>query len=131
MSKHDTLVTQIAQSLIQNAAGDNDDDYTLSNIDDDGGLAIEIDKPALKKPNLYKVLLINDDYTPMGFVVQVLMQFFGLDESRASQVMLEVHQRGKAVCGIYPREIAETKVIQVSELARKNEHPLLCTMEEA
>jgi ATP-dependent Clp protease adaptor protein ClpS len=86
-------------------------------------------KPALKKPRLYKVLLLNDDYTPMDFVVEVLKSFFSMDESAAVQVMLQVHLQGKGICGLFTRDIAETKVAQVNDYARKNEHPLLCSME--
>ena len=80
---------------------------------------------------MYKVILLNDDYTPMEFVVQVLERFFGMNRERATQVMLHVHTRGMGVCGVFTREIAETKMHQVNEYARSNQHPLLCTMEEA
>lgn len=83
-----------------------------------------------KKPSMYKVLLLNDDFTPMEFVVVVLMRLFGMDEQRASTVMMHVHRRGVGVCGIYPYEVAETKVNQVIDFARRNEHPLQCTMEK-
>lgn len=83
-----------------------------------------------KKPSMYKVLLLNDDYTPMEFVVVVLMRFFGMDEQRATTIMLHVHRRGVGVCGVYSYEIAETKVKLVCEFARRNEHPLQCTMEK-
>lgn len=88
-------------------------------------------EPKLKKPPRYKVLLINDDYTPMEFVVQLLVQFFYMNQEKAAQVMLHVHQKGVGVCGVFPREIAETKVQQVMDCARKNQHPLQCTMEKA
>jgi ATP-dependent Clp protease adaptor protein ClpS len=97
--------------------------------EDDGGLAIAPAKPALKRPPLYKVVLLNDDYTPMEFVVDVLEQFFGLNRERATQIMLAVHTQGKGVCGIYPRDIAETKAAQVNQHARDNGHPLLCEVE--
>lgn len=97
--------------------------------DDDSGLAVEEAKPKLKRPPMYKVLLINDDYTPMDFVVHILEEFFSMDRHKATQVMLTVHTQGKAVCGIYTRDIAETKVAQVSDHARRHQHPLLCTME--
>ena len=83
-----------------------------------------------KKPSMYKVLLLNDDYTPMEFVVVVLMRFFGMDEQRATTIMLHVHRRGVGVCGVYSYEVAETKVKQVSDFSRRNEHPLQCTMEK-
>lgn len=88
-------------------------------------------KPRLKRPPLYKVVLINDDYTPMDFVVHILEVFFSLDRQNATRVMLEVHTRGKGVCGVYTHEIAETKVAQVNGYAREHQHPLLCTMEKA
>jgi ATP-dependent Clp protease adaptor protein ClpS len=88
-------------------------------------------RPKTKKPSLYKVLLLNDDYTPMEFVVDVLEHIFGMDRTTATRVMLEVHTRGKGVCGVYTYEIAETKVAQVTGYARQHQHPLLCTMEEA
>jgi len=84
-----------------------------------------------KKPSHYKVLMLNDDYTPMEFVVMVLKRFFGMDLEQATRVMLHVHRRGVGVCGIYPYEIAETKVNQVIEFARQNQHPLQCTLEKA
>ncbi len=84
-----------------------------------------------KKPSQYKVLMLNDDYTPMEFVVMVLKRFFGMDLEQATRVMLHVHQRGVGVCGIFPYEVAETKVNQVMDFARQNEHPLQCTLEKA
>lgn len=84
-----------------------------------------------KKPSQYKVLMLNDDYTPMEFVVMVLKRFFGMDLEQATRVMLHVHQRGVGVCGIFPYEIAETKVNQVMDFARQNQHPLQCTLEKA
>ena len=85
--------------------------------------------PALKQPKKYKVILLNDDYTPMEFVVDVLKQFFHLNEELATQVMLQVHILGKGICGVFTRDIAETKVALVNDYARSNQHPLLCTME--
>ncbi|MEC9341566.1 MAG: ATP-dependent Clp protease adapter ClpS [Pseudomonadota bacterium] len=96
-----------------------------------GDLDVEEAKPKLKPPPLYKVILINDDYTPMEFVVHVLEAFFNMPREKATQVMLHVHTRGKGVCGVYTSEIAETKVTQVNEYARENEHPLKCDMEAA
>ena len=84
-----------------------------------------------KKPSMYKVLLLNDDYTPMEFVVMVLQRFFNMDIEQATQVMLHVHQQGVGVCGVFTREVAESKVAQVNEFSRMNQHPLLCTMEQA
>lgn len=84
----------------------------------------------LEKPKLYKVLLINDDYTPMDFVVEVLKQFFAMEEAKAISTMLEVHRKGKCVCGKYSRDIAETKVSQVSAYSKRFEYPLLCVVEQ-
>ena len=95
------------------------------------GLAVEKTRPKLKPPSMYKVILLNDDYTPMEFVVQVLEDFFGMNREKATQVMLHVHRLGRGVCGIYTRDIAETKVSQVNDHSRTHQHPLLCTMEEA
>src|SRR5262245_9151672 len=86
--------------------------------------------PKLDRPTKYLVYLLNDDYTPMDFVVVVLQQFFAMSFARAVKVMLDVHHQGKAICGVYTRDIAETKVAQVNEFARLNEHPLLCKMEK-
>jgi ATP-dependent Clp protease adaptor protein ClpS len=87
-------------------------------------------KPKTKKPSMYKVLLLNDDYTPMEFVVHVLERFFGMGRERATQVMLHVHRRGIGVCGVFPYDIAETKVNQVMDFSRQHQHPLQCTMEK-
>lgn len=91
-----------------------------------------ITKPRAKtqKPSMYKVLLLNDDYTPMEFVVHVLERFFGKNHEEATQIMLHVHRKGVGICGVYPYEIAETKVTQVIDLARKHQHPLQCTLEK-
>lgn len=97
----------------------------------DSDLAVQVAKPKLKKPPLFKVVLVNDDYTPMEFVVEVLQVFFSLDQEKATRIMLHVHTKGKGVCGVYTREIAETKVAQVNQYSRENKHPLLCEMEEA
>ncbi len=93
------------------------------------GLAVEEAKPKLKRPQLFRVILINDDYTPMEFVVIVLQRFFRLSHDDAVQVMLNVHTRGTGVCGVYPFEIAQTKVREVMNFAKDNEHPLQCTLE--
>ncbi|MFA5529340.1 MAG: ATP-dependent Clp protease adapter ClpS [Thiohalomonadaceae bacterium] len=97
--------------------------------DKSGGLAVEESKPKLQRPPLYKVVLLNDDYTPMEFVVHVLEAFFGMDRPKATRIMLTVHTQGKAVCGVFTRDVAETKVAQVNDYSRQNQHPLLCTME--
>jgi len=95
------------------------------------GLALQEARPKVKKPPLYKVVLLNDDYTPMDFVVQVLKRFFSLSHDKATTVMLHVHTRGRGVAGVYTYEIAETKVVMVNDYAREHEHPLQCTLEEA
>jgi len=94
-------------------------------------LSVREAEPALKPPPLYKVLLLNDDYTPMDFVVEILESFFHLDRERATQIMLHVHTRGVGVCGVYTRDIAETKVAQVNDYSHSHQYPLLCSMEEA
>lgn len=104
---------------------------TKENTHRDDGLAVEESRPKLKKPPMYQVVLLNDDFTPMEFVVHVLEQFFAMDRAKATRIMLHVHTQGKGLCGIFVREIAETKVAQVNEYSRTNNHPLLCTMETA
>ena len=102
---------------------------------DDGnsndGLVVEEARPKLKRPRLYKVVLLNDDYTPMEFVVAVLETFFGMGREKATQIMLHVHTRGKGVCGVFTHQIAETKVAQVNDYSKSNRHPLQCALEEA
>lgn len=100
-------------------------------ISDDDGLALEEASPKLKRPPLYKVIILNDDYTPMEFVVQVLETFFSMDREKATRVMLHVHTRGVGVCGVFTKDVAETKVSQVNDYSRSNQHPLMCTMEES
>lgn len=97
----------------------------------DGGLAVAEERPKLKRPPMYKVVMLNDDYTPMDFVVHVLESFFALNRELATKVMLKVHTEGKAVCGVYTRDIAETKAAQVNQYSRDNEHPLICEIEVA
>lgn len=95
-----------------------------------GGELIEAQRAKAKLPPLFKVLLLNDDFTPMDFVVTVLQKFFGMDRERATRIMLKVHNEGRGLCGIYPRDIAATKVEQVAAFAREHQHPLACVMEE-
>ena len=102
---------------------------TERSTDKDDGLAVQESKPKLKRPPMYQVLLINDDFTPMEFVVHVLEKFFRMDREKAMRIMLHVHTQGRGLCGVYVREIAETKVAQVNDYSRSNNHPLLCTME--
>ena len=92
-------------------------------------VAVATVKPKLKKPPLYRVIIFNDDYTPMEFVVYVLQTFFGIDRDKATQIMLQVHTHGKGVCGIFTKEIAETRSAQVNNFARENEHPLVSEIE--
>jgi ATP-dependent Clp protease adaptor protein ClpS len=95
----------------------------------DSGLATETDKPKLAQPPLYKVVLINDDYTPMDFVVDVLRVFFNMNVEKATQVMLKVHTEGKGVCGVFSKDVAESKAAQVNDYSRECEQPLLCSVE--
>jgi ATP-dependent Clp protease adaptor protein ClpS len=111
------------------AAGD-DDDGKGAGGDGQVGIATRT-RAKPKKPSMFKVLMLNDDYTPMEFVVLVLKRFFSMDLEQATRVMLHVHQRGVGVCGIFPYEIAETKVNQVMDFAAQNQHPLRCTLEKA
>ena len=97
----------------------------------DDGLVVQEARPKLKPPPMYQVFLLNDDFTPMEFVVHVLEKFFRMDREKATRVMLHVHTQGKGLCGIFVKEIAETKVVQVNEYARSHNHPLLCSMEVA
>jgi ATP-dependent Clp protease adaptor protein ClpS len=112
--------------IASDMAGAGDDD---ADSDIDVGIATKT-KAKPKKPSQYKVLLLNDDYTPMEFVVMVLKRFFGMDLEQATRVMLHVHQKGVGVCGVFPYEVEETKVNQVMDFARQNQHPLQCTLEK-
>jgi len=98
---------------------------------DDYEVVVEEAQPKLKRPPLYRVILINDDFTPMEFVVEVLQSIFGMERPKATRVMLEVHTKGKGICGVYDYEIAETKVAQVMSISQQQQHPLLCTTEES
>ncbi len=91
---------------------------------------LEAQRKKLAPPSFYAVLLLNDDFTPMDFVVHVLQKFFSLDRERATRIMLQVHTEGRGVCGVFPRDIAETKMYQVQNYARENQHPLACIMKE-
>ena len=99
--------------------------------DGPGPSVVVEEKPKTKKPSMYKVLMLNDDYTPMEFVVHVLEHFFNMSREQATEVMLHVHRRGVGVCGVFTYEVAETKVTQVMEFARRHQHPLQCIMEKA
>ncbi len=109
-------------------SGDSENDIDK---DTDGGVEVLESKPEVEEPPLYNVLLLNDDYTPMEFVVHVLERFFSMPREQAIRIMLYIHTRGKAVCGCYTREIAETRVALVNDYSRENNHPLLCTMDRA
>ena len=112
-------------TLVPFHMSDNDDK------DDDGATGVVVEtRPKTKRPPLYKVLLLNDDYTPMEFVVLVLERFFGVSHAQAFEIMLTVHKKGVAVVGVFAFEIAETKVGQVMDFARRHQHPLQCTMEK-
>ena len=103
---------------------------TRKQTERDGDAALLPEKSRVKPPPLFKVLLLNDDFTPMDFVIVVLEKFFGLTREQATVVMLKVHRHGKGVCGVYPRDVAATKVEQVIAFARQHQHPLACVMEE-
>ncbi|MBH3445931.1 ATP-dependent Clp protease adapter ClpS [Pseudomonas moraviensis] len=105
-------------------------DLPQEHDDDSAGVAVQEAKPALQAPPMYKVVLFNDDYTPMDFVVEVLEVFFNLNRELATMVMLAVHTEGRAVCGVFTRDIAETKAMQVNQYARESQHPLLCEIEK-
>lgn len=110
---------------------DPEDPSVPSRTDDQDGTGVVTEtRVKTKKPSMYRVLLLNDDYTPMEFVVFILEQFFNKSPEQATRIMLHVHQKGVGVCGVYTFEVAETKVAQVMDLARRNEHPLQCTMEK-
>jgi ATP-dependent Clp protease adaptor protein ClpS len=108
---------------------DDDDDKKGGGQGPGTGTVVKV-RPKTQKPALYRVLLLNDDYTPMEFVVHVLERFFNKSREAATEIMLHVHQRGVGVCGVYTYEIAETKVSQVVDFARRHQHPLQCTMEK-
>ena len=123
-----TNVMKVPGFDIRERAAD-DDDHKTGGDDPDVGLVTKT-RPKTKRPSLYKVLMLNDDYTPMEFVVYVLERFFNIGHERAVEIMLTVHNKGVAVVGVYPFEVAETKVTQVMDCARSNQHPLQCTMEK-
>ena len=108
---------------------DNDDGRKGTGDAPNTGVVVKA-RPKTRKPAMYKVLMLNDDYTPMEFVVHVLERFFQKTREEATRIMLHVHRRGVGVCGVFTYEVAETKVAQVLDLARRNEHPLQCTMEK-
>lgn len=125
MGKVEILKLPLSIEHLRSAAesGSGDPDFG------EGDVVIQQQKPKLKKPPLYKVVMLNDDYTPMEFVVETLERFFSMDRERATRIMLVVHTEGKATCGVYSKDVAETKAAQVNQYARDNEHPLLCEIE--
>ena len=127
VAKRRTLRVQLAGDFSSTMSEGRPDKFDTDGLD----LAVEQARPEVKQPPLYRVVLINDDFTPMEFVVDILESIFGMERTRATQVMLEVHTKGKGICGVYNFEIAETKVAQVMGIARQHQHPLLCTMEES
>ncbi len=130
MSQHRLAFDPTRRGAAVRAADEGDDSDDTLGTDGEVGIATKT-KAKPKKPSQYKVLMLNDDYTPMEFVVIVLKRFFRMDLEQATRVMLHVHQRGVGVCGVFPYEVAETKVNQVMDFARENQHPLQCTLEKA
>jgi ATP-dependent Clp protease adaptor protein ClpS len=124
------MISENPLHIFSGPDGDDDDRANDGGGRPGVGLATRT-RPKTKKPSQYKVLLLNDDYTPMEFVVHVLKAFFTMDTEQATRVMLHVHQKGVGVCGIFTYEVAETKVNQVMDFAKKNQHPLQCTLEKA
>ncbi len=122
MGKFENIRLTLNQLRCHNSDDEYDDSY-------DDGVALQEAPPQLKRPSRYKVVMLNDDYTPMEFVVETLEVFFGMNREKATQVMLTVHMEGKATCGVYTRDIAETKAAQVNQFAKDNEHPLVCEIE--
>jgi len=104
---------------------------TKNSPDHEDGLLVAPSKPALKRPSMFQVIMLNDDYTPMDFVVEVLLSFFGMNEEKATQIMLAVHTQGQAVCGVFTRDIAETKAALVNQYSAESGHPLLCEIKQA
>ena len=123
-------ISALAASRVCAVRAGGDDDSRGPGTGDQAGVATKT-RTRPKKPSMFKVLMLNDDYTPMEFVVLVLKRFFHMDLEQATRVMLHVHQKGVGVCGVFPYEIAETKVNQVMDFARQNQHPLQCTLEKA
>ena len=131
LAMDERMIDESEIELVQHNSwlGSADDDDNGAAGDRDVGLATAEAKPELKRPPMYKVLLLNDDFTPMEFVVHILENFFSMTREKATQIMLVVHSEGKAVVGIYPRDIAETKSEQVNLYAQENDHPLMSSIE--
>jgi ATP-dependent Clp protease adaptor protein ClpS len=124
LTSNSVLVHKLGLEFVTKLSGDDNPSF-----DDEGSVATQNAEPKIKQPSLYRVVLLNDDYTPMEFVVLILEQFFRMDREKATQVMLAVHTQGKGVCGVYTKDIAETKAALVNDFARENQHPLLCEVE--
>ncbi|MEE2730868.1 MAG: ATP-dependent Clp protease adapter ClpS [Pseudomonadota bacterium] len=105
------------------------DEPSTPDTDYEDGVAVEESKPDLAPPPMYQIVMLDDDFTPMEFVVDVLQMFFGMNREKATQIMLTVHTQGKASCGMFTKDVAETKVAQVIKFARENQHPLMCEVE--
>ena len=123
--KHSLLEKRVVNLTVQCSSSPDEE----HEIDRDTGTITREKEPELKKPPLYKVVLINDDYTPMDFVVEILRVFFGMNVEKATQIMLKVHTEGKGVCGVFSKDVAETKAAQVNDYSRECEQPLLCSVE--
>ena len=124
------FIDNTRSELILGPDEDQEDQENQEDQEDQGtSVAVATIEPKLKKPPLYRVVIFNDDYTPMEFVVYVLQTFFGIDRDKATQIMLAIHTHGKGVCGIFTKEVAETKSAQVNNFARENEHPLISEIE--
>lgn len=115
----------------RNIFAQSDDNFDSGQVPEGDSTVLTKERPKTKKPPMYKVLILNDDFTPMEFVIHVLERFFNKNKEEATEIMLHVHRKGIGVCGIYPYDVAETKVMQVMDFCRRNEQPLQCTMEKA
>ena len=120
--RHSSTMNKLNRNIFAMANHDSDSDH-------DGSELLAPEKVKLKPPSLYRVVLLNDDYTPMEFVVEILQKFFGMNMEGATRVMLKVHTEGKGVCGVFPKDIAESKSLLVNDYARENQHPLLSDIE--
>lgn len=120
-----TMIEEFGVDFVWNMADEENPSH-----DEAGDVSVQAADPELKRPSLYRVVLMNDDYTPMEFVVHILEQFFAMGREKATQVMLTIHTQGKGICGVYTKDIAETKAALVNDYSRENQHPLLCDIEE-
>ena len=125
------VTTKMTASIIVTTVMPTIKNHSGEETDHDTALVVQEARPIVEEPKRYKVILVNDDYTPMEFVVEILRVYFNLNEETATRIMLNVHTKGQGVCGIFAKDIAETKVVIVNEYAKENGHPLLCTMEQA